>query len=530
MLPKKHISPQLNINILIVIAIAALLRLPFLATYPNGFFVDEAANGYEAYALLKTQHDSYGVFMPLFLRAMDDYRTALYAYITIPFIKVFGLNEFATRLPSALIGILTVFVLYLLVKNIFNQQIASVAAFLLAISPGHVQFSRIAFEAILFPLLFCLGLLCFIKGLKQANYLILSALIFGLSLYTYFSARVFVPLFIICLVFIFRHYLGRVITQTLIASAIFTIIFLYLLQFSLSPEGMARAKAVGITTEPSAILQNYLSYFSLKFLFLNGEPNLRHSTQQLGEVYFFEIITVLTGIFLLIKQHTKEHQLLLCWLVLYPIPAAFTQPEHAIRSMIGVPLFATISAYGFYQIATLISHTYKKYLKFIATLIVILSVIWFGKTYFIEYPKYSTEEWLFGMREVITYADKSSNCAILSNRIANGIPITYFILFYTQYSPELYQRSPIPVSIEQNYSLGKYHVAVAPKNQDTADNIGQLVYLWKQQKLNDKCLFAIKPDEMKKNAAAGYDLHQVYSIKNPYGAEIIKLIEVSRRP
>jgi len=85
MLRKNNISQKLNTNILIAIAIAALLRLPFLATYPNGFFVDEAANGYEAYALLKTQHDSYGVFMPLFLQAMDDYRTALYKYITIPF-------------------------------------------------------------------------------------------------------------------------------------------------------------------------------------------------------------------------------------------------------------------------------------------------------------------------------------------------------------------------------------------------------------------------------------------------------------
>ena len=84
MLRKNNISQKLNTNILIAIAIAALLKWPFLAIYPNGFFVD-AANGYETYALLKTQHDSYGVFMPLFLQAMDDYRTALYTYITIPF-------------------------------------------------------------------------------------------------------------------------------------------------------------------------------------------------------------------------------------------------------------------------------------------------------------------------------------------------------------------------------------------------------------------------------------------------------------
>lgn len=529
MLLRNNFFSKFNINLFIVIAIAALLRLPFLATIPNGFFIDEAANGYEAYAILKTQHDSYGVFMPLFLRAMDDYRTALYAYITIPFIQIFGLNEFATRLPSALIGILTVFVLYLLGKTIFNQQIALVAALLLAISPCHVQFSRIAFEAIIFTLLFCLGLLCFIKSLRQANYLILSASIFGLSLCTYFSARIFVPLFIVCLVIIYRNHLRKMRTQTIIASAIFIIVFVLLLQFSLSPAGMARAKAVGITTNLVEFLQNYFSYFSQNFLFLHGDPNLRHSTQKLGELHLFEIITVLTGIILIVKQRRKEHQLLLCWLVLYPIPAAFTQPEHAIRSIIGAPLFAIISAYGFSQIANLISYSYKKYFKFIAILIVILSIIWFGKNYFVEYPKYSTDEWLFGMREAITYAENSSNsCAIASSRIANGISITYFILFYTQYPPEVYQRSPIPVST-QNYSLGKYHVAFAPQDRDTPDNLGQqLLSLWKQQ-LNDKCLFLIKPDEIKQIAAARYNLHQVHSIRNPYGVEIIKLIEVSRR-
>jgi len=531
MLLKNDLSNKKNRNILIVILIAALLRLPFLATIPNGFFIDEAANGYEAYSILATQHDSYGKFMPLVLRAMDDYRTALYTYITIPFIKLLGLNEFATRIPAALIGILTVIILYYLVKECFNQKIALLAAFFLAISPWHIQFSRIAFEAILFPFLFCLSLLFFLKSLRQANYLILSAITFSLCTLTYFSARLFVPLFIICLVFVFRNNLWRIKKQTLIASTVFIIFFIPIVQFWLSPEGMARARLTGVTINPATIWQNYLLYFSPKFLFLSGDPNLRHSTGRLGELYLFEVITILIGIFFLIIQNKKEHQMLLCWLLLYPIPAAFTAPEHAIRSIIGAPLFAILSAYGIYKIYSFLSYNYKKIFKFIAILIVSLSLIWYCKSYFLDYPKHSNEAWLFGMKEAITYAENSSNnCVIVSNRTAYSIPMSYLILFYTQYPPNVYQRSPISVFSEKSYSVGKYHVAVVPESQDIGAIGQQLISIWNQQKvLNNKCLFVIKPDEMKKIRETGYDWHQVHEISNPDGTEAIALIEVTRQ-
>jgi len=173
------------IYLLIILAVATLLRLLFLGTIPNGFFCDEASNAYDSYSMLKTLRDQHGTFLPLFSRALDDYRETLYAFITIPFIKIFGLNEFAARFPAALIGVLTVLVIYHLVKECFDRQTGLFAALLLAINPWHIQFSRIAFRAILIPLLFSLGFLFFVKSFRKNNYLPLSGLIFGLSLYTY---------------------------------------------------------------------------------------------------------------------------------------------------------------------------------------------------------------------------------------------------------------------------------------------------------------------------------------------------------
>ncbi|MDJ0745182.1 MAG: glycosyltransferase family 39 protein [Xenococcaceae cyanobacterium MO_167.B27] len=118
------------IYLLIILVIATLLRVLFLGTIPNGFFCDEASNAYDSYSILNTLKDQHGAFLPFFTRSIDDYREALFIYLGIPFIKLFGLNEFAARLPAAFTGILTVLVIYYLVKELFDNKTALIASFL----------------------------------------------------------------------------------------------------------------------------------------------------------------------------------------------------------------------------------------------------------------------------------------------------------------------------------------------------------------------------------------------------------------
>ena len=107
-----------------ILLLAALLRVPFLSSVPNGFYSGEASTGYDAYSILQTGKDQYGEFLPLLTRSFGDYVEASYRYVAIPFIAVFGLNEFSTRLPSAVIGVLTIGALFSLVKIYFNTQTA----------------------------------------------------------------------------------------------------------------------------------------------------------------------------------------------------------------------------------------------------------------------------------------------------------------------------------------------------------------------------------------------------------------------
>lgn len=142
---------------------ALLLRVLFLGTIPNGFFTDEASNAYDAYSILHTLRDQYGEFLPWYFKSANDYREGLYMYLMVPFIKVFGLNPFGARITSAVIGTLTVLIVYHLAKEIFNERIGLLSALFLAILPWHIHFSRVTFRAILVPCLFCLALLFFSK-------------------------------------------------------------------------------------------------------------------------------------------------------------------------------------------------------------------------------------------------------------------------------------------------------------------------------------------------------------------------------
>jgi hypothetical protein len=53
------------IYLLLILALAALLRIIFLPSIPNTFHCDEATRGYDAYSILKTLRDRYGEFLPL---------------------------------------------------------------------------------------------------------------------------------------------------------------------------------------------------------------------------------------------------------------------------------------------------------------------------------------------------------------------------------------------------------------------------------------------------------------------------------
>src|SRR5262245_55051326 len=100
----------------LIIFAGGFIRFYNLQNNPVALNQDEAINGYDAYSIGNTGRDHHGAWQPQpFLQSFDDWSSPLITYVTIPFVKVFGLSEFTVRLPVALLGTLSIFLFYLLV-------------------------------------------------------------------------------------------------------------------------------------------------------------------------------------------------------------------------------------------------------------------------------------------------------------------------------------------------------------------------------------------------------------------------------
>src|SRR3989344_5605352 len=127
---------------------AGFVRFYNISEVPVSLYWDEVSQVYSAYSILETGKDEYGNSFPLLFRAFEDYKTPANIYLTAISVKLFGLNEFSARFSSAFLGTLSIFFVFLLIKELFRKvelvnsnYIALLASFLVAISPWHISFS-----------------------------------------------------------------------------------------------------------------------------------------------------------------------------------------------------------------------------------------------------------------------------------------------------------------------------------------------------------------------------------------------------
>lgn len=434
----------MKIKLLVTItALAAVLRFYNITTNPPGLYLDEISYGYNAYSILKTAKDEYGNFLPAVLKSYGDYKPPLYSYLLVPTIAVFGLNEFAVRFPSALLGTLTVIFIYLLTNKLLKQEKVSIlSSFFLAISPWHLQFSRAGFEAnvMLFFLVLATTTLAYSKA--RLNYLAISAISFGLAFNTYHGARIWIPLFFAILLYTYRKYILRkkkALWIFFLLFAIFTIPFIT--NFS---DYTTRARGVTILGQENlfnVFVKNYLSHFSPTFLFFKGDTIGRHSVLGIGELFIAQIPFLLIGLVALVKKPANS-KLILAWLIISPIPAAIAQPApHALRSIALAPALGIATALG---LVTFFAKKMSPKMKILAisviSVVLAYNITTYTHLYHVHYPREKAVDWSVGLKEMVFYVEgvKNNYDRIFITQ-DYGIPYIYF-LFYTKYPPEKYQR------------------------------------------------------------------------------------------
>ena len=132
--------------LIIIVVFGAVLRIAWLGTIPSGFFRDEAAISYNAYSIWQTGMDEFGVRFPLVFRSFEVFFLPLYIYLSAPIVGLLGLSVFSSRFLSAISGTFAIYFAYGVAKQIWNEKVGLWGAFILAICPWHIFYSRGTFE------------------------------------------------------------------------------------------------------------------------------------------------------------------------------------------------------------------------------------------------------------------------------------------------------------------------------------------------------------------------------------------------
>ncbi len=546
----------------VILILGSIVRLVGLGSVPRGFTPDEASQAYTAYSLLLTGKDEWATTYPLSsFKSFLDYKSPLQTYLMVPSIALFGLNEFSARLPSAIFGILAIASAYFLTNVIFKStktfNMGHLSALVLAFSPWAIQFSRMALEANLAVFLFLTGLAFFIASENKPKYLFFSAFFFSTALYSYHAAKLFIPLFVLGLAFIYKKSLLKNVGITLSALLLAVVIsfplivnlfgtdsrrggellitnlsgdqekqidnnYFYSDLYKVSPP-LSKLFHNKLTFVANQFTNNYLSYFSPHFWFLEGGREITYSViPGRGLLLLFYLPFVIYGAYCLWQSGIgrKTKLVLLLWLVLAPLPAALTKegyrPNRAISFMFFWELIAVFGIWNFlYQKPMLLLKT-----AVVGTIASLSLIFYFEDYFFSSFVKFP-EAMSYGWRQVISFTkDQSKNYNEI--QIEQGGQPQSMVAFYEKVAPQAFQKSTVDWQNKIN------------TNKDTRylDQLGDYSlqkYRFKRlnwpEDINSKTLFVAR-----QLAVLPQERRTLHKVTTPQGKVLFEIFDFPQKP
>lgn len=480
-------SNRSKILLILILLLAGTLRLWNLGSFPAGFNADEASVGYNAYSLLQTGKDEYGTSFPLVFKSFGDFKPGLYFYFVMPFIKILGLSEMAVRLPSALFGIATIFLVYLLGKKIFESEaVGLLSGLLLAISPWHLQFSRGGWESNVATFFITLGVYLFIQGLEKGKYLLWGLLAFLISMYLYQSPRLVVPALFIGLAIFYRGKIWKILKDNFKYTLLLLALSVPLTFQFVGGGGSARFSGLSFLSDPGpasrinelrgehpnmsskeaqvlhnkitayapAFLGHYLDHFKPDFLFINGDEVIRNKVPETGQFYLVESIFLIFGIIFLVKSSHAYTRILGLWILTAPLASALTfQTPSALRSFTLVVPLTIVMAFGLWKMVNLVKERWRFLIIPIISLFLLFEFAHYLESYYVHYPQRYPLAWEYGFAEMtsklLQYQDQYEKIVITDRYDQPYI----LVLFYAKYDPSKYQPQA-KLSLRDKFNFG----------------------------------------------------------------------------
>lgn len=463
------------VNLSAILFVASFLRFWQLGIVPVGVTHDELGYIYNSYSIAKTGRNVFGEFLP-FLTWLNQAGWPFLPvpiYFSVPFFWLFGLSATVGRLPSALLGVMDVLLLYILVKQIFNKTgLALLAAFFLAISPWHMHFSRSAYDPNFALFFYLLGITVFIYEVKRKKLPLFSSLSFLIAIFTYRAINVvFLPLVIILAwygITVLRAKRKQVVIFFLgVFFVIVSLLFVvatngnrYIADASIVDEAKMQEEidtqirdAQGplflrrlFLNKPMYIVnklrENYVKAYSPEFLFLFTEPSKIYSIWSRGRIYFLDLPFIILGIAYLYKINKSAASFTVLLVLIGGLPGMLGGFPYSARNFFLSAVFPILSAAG---VLYLLKKIATKQLRIITIVVLATSYMYvFGGylfDYYGRYALYGGEAWAKSLRDIslIIVQNKQKYNKIIVGTTSFGDLMQY--AFYARVSPLAVQRA-----------------------------------------------------------------------------------------
>ncbi|CAN5302887.1 hypothetical protein BH10PAT1_BH10PAT1_1540 [soil metagenome] len=459
--------------VVLVLCVALFLRIYKIDSNPPGLTPDEAALGYNAYSILKTGKDEYGTKLPIVFKSFGDYKPGLYVYLAVPAVATLGLNETAVRLPSVIAGVINVFLVYLITKELFRKdKLSLISLVVAATNPWLIYFSRGAWEVNVALTLTLAGIYFFLRSFEKNKVIILPGIFFALTLLDYQGAKLSTTVVLVILFILYWRELLKIKLKYSIMAFMIGLIITLPIILGLFNGQIGRLNVFSIFSYPRGnelqtflnegnikkgsivydlfyneplnffrgITGRFFNYFSGRFLFFEGDwANPRHTPPYQGVLVVGDIMFLAIGIVIFLKERiSKEKLFVLLWLILAPLPAILSRDQvQAVRSFqLSIPLIIIIS----FGINEFVTTRAKKIFIVLVFAIYALTYAYFLDSYFVHQPIHNSKLWQYGykqMVEKIIPIQKNYNKIFVQQSYDQ--PYIYF-LFYEKYNPASWQK------------------------------------------------------------------------------------------
>lgn len=418
---------KIDIWLVGILLLGGILRLVFLSDIPSGLHRDEAQSGYNGFLIAKHLKNIHGEFLPTDIDYYGDYRPAVHSYLTAFPIKLFGVKEWAIRLPAALAGIATILLVYILALILYREkQAARLTSLFLALSPLHIVFSRGSADGIIDIFWTLAALICLDVFLKKwgIRWLALCYGLWILGFFTYPTSRVLLPLltllYLLC--FSLTKRLPRWKLQAVLGALVLYLLFPWAFYLA-SGKAAGRFNQVSIFSFPEVkrhlnqtitesgvidinpyivrifhnkpiayfrdIAFRHLTFFSPSVVLFDTTRPERFRVPDLGMITLWEYFGLFPAAYFLVKKKAKAKIWFpLIALALAPLPSSLTFEDYPNfqRAIYLIPFWQLTAGWGWWQTLTAVRGRRLTILLSLAAALFLFQTSFFCYQYYLIAP------------------------------------------------------------------------------------------------------------------------------------------------